>query len=148
MSTDLKTRTLDPFCQLALESDLSDEQLAYYAGLCLEYTNGRGSKPASTVWTVNALVSAFRGMTAPEAFQAVQRAASGHATSTSNRYTEAAIKTMPIERACLSWNHGSARFAAVNRLIEAGLLERDKLDGSAVRTEVGIAAGLIDRAGK
>lgn len=76
--TTLKQDTLDTFCRLALESDLSDEQLTTYAEAIVK-EDDKESQPAD-------LVAAFREMSAVEFAQRVKRSCNGNATSTSNHH--------------------------------------------------------------
>jgi hypothetical protein len=80
MTTTTKKDTLDTFCRLALESDLSDEQLTAYAQLVVKDCETDFTSPGD-------LVSFFRAMSATEFAQRVKRACNGSATSTDNQHT-------------------------------------------------------------
>jgi hypothetical protein len=74
-----KKETLDVFCMLALESDLSDEQLQKYGEMIVKEVD-KTAQAAD-------LVKAFRAMTALEFAERVKRACNGNATSTNNEHT-------------------------------------------------------------
>lgn len=79
MTNPFKKDTLDTFCRLALESDLSDEQLTIYAEEIIK-EDDKAAKAAD-------MVAAFRAMSATEFAERVKRACNGNATSTSNEHT-------------------------------------------------------------
>jgi hypothetical protein len=79
MTTTIKKDSLDTFCRLALESDLSDEQLTAYAKMIVDEIDSSA--------TVADLVASFRAMSATEFAERVKRACNGNATSTGNEHT-------------------------------------------------------------
>jgi hypothetical protein len=74
---------LDVFCTLALESDLSEEQLTLYAQLVLDEIAVGPSKAERC----ESLIASLRAMSAMEFAERVKRRCNGNATSTCNEHT-------------------------------------------------------------
>jgi hypothetical protein len=90
MTKTFKKDSLDTFCRLALESDLSDAQLLKYGQMVVDEID-KESKAAD-------LIATFRAMSSTEFAQRVKRACNGNATSTDNGHTRIHRETRQVPK--------------------------------------------------